>query len=44
VDGRVAWRRRGGDVAGGPRVRLAGGRLQVSGLTAGRRHLLLARS
>jgi alpha-L-rhamnosidase-like protein len=40
VDGRVAWRRHGGDTVGGPRVRLAGGRLTVSGLAAGRRHVL----
>ncbi len=40
VDGRVAWRRHGGDVAGGPRVRPAGRRLRVTGLATGRRHVL----
>lgn len=41
VDGRVAWRNRGGDLHGGPRVRLVGGRLLITRLRAGRRHLLV---
>jgi hypothetical protein len=41
VDGHVAWRRHGGEVQGGPRVRLAGGRLRVTRLRAGTRHLLV---
>jgi alpha-L-rhamnosidase len=41
VDGRTAWRRRGGDGRSGPRVRRAGSRLRVTGLAAGRPHVLI---